>query len=442
MSGPPAPTQSARPHRLCLVAHAYYEEDARVRRQAETLVRQGWEVHVLGLRRPGEAASATIDGVELERLDVRRHQGAGVATYLAEYLAFFARAGLAALRAHRGRPFSVAQAASLPDFLIFSLLPLKLAGVPLVLDLHEAMPEFFRARFPGAAGRLPLAALRLQERWSCRLADAVLTVNATLGERLVGLGLAPAKLLVVHNSPDPRRFDPSSRPARDFMADGTLRLVYAGALTPTYELEVAVDAMAVLKERRPELRVCLELYGRGDSDGPLRAQVARLGLDGRVRLGGRIPLGSVPAAIAAADIGLAPTRRDPFTDLSLSAKILEYAAMGKPVVASRLPTAARYFLPDSLATYAPGSADDLAAVLLRLVDDPAERAGREAATRACLVELSWEHEASAYVGLLEGLAARRGRAGGLPARSASYGTIPGRGVPDRRPPFREDQTRP
>ncbi|MGH2466541.1 MAG: glycosyltransferase, partial [Candidatus Limnocylindrales bacterium] len=323
-----------------------------------------------------------------------------------------------------------------------SLLPLKLAGVPLVLDLHEAMPEFFRARFPGAAGRLPLAALGLQEHLSCRLADAVLTVNAALGDRLIGLGLPPAKLLVVHNSPDPQRFDPAGQPGRDFMADGTLRLVYAGALTPTYELDVAVDAVARLRQLRPDLAVRLELYGRGDSDGPLRAQVERLGLGGRVRLGGRIPLEAVPAAVAAADIGLAPTRRDPFTDLSLSAKVLEYAAMGKPVVASRLPTAERYFPPDSLATYEPGSADDLAAVLLRLVDGPAERAARLAATSACLADLSWEHEAAAYVGLLEGLAARRSGPSGGPAGSAVYGTIPGRGVTDRRPPSRKDQTRP
>jgi glycosyltransferase involved in cell wall biosynthesis len=392
--------------RICLVAHAYYEEDARVRRQAETLARQGWEVQVFGLRRPDDPPASTIEGVELERLNVRRHQGAGVRTYLTEYLAFFARAGLAATRAHRRRPFSVAQVASLPDFLVFSLVLLKLGGVPLVLDLHEAMPEFFRARFPNAAGRLPLAALRLQERLSCRLADAVLTVNDALGDRLRRVGVPEAKLLVLHNSPDPERFDPGTQPHRDFMADGTLRLVYAGALTPTYELDVVVDAVAELRDRRPDLPVRALLYGRGDSDGPLRAQVERLGLEDRVQLPGRIPLESVPAAIAAADIGLAPTRRDPFTDLSLSAKVLEYAAMGKPIVASRLPTAARYFPAEALATYEPGSAADLARAVLALVDRPSERADRVAATSAVLGGLAWDRESGRYLELLQRLASR------------------------------------
>ena len=66
---------------------------------------------------------------------------------------------------------------------------------------------------------------------------------------------------------------------------------------------------------------------------------------------GRIPIDDVPAAVAAADIGLAPTRRDPFTDLTLSTKVYEYAAMGKPVVASRLPMV--------VATFPPGYGRDL-----------------------------------------------------------------------------------
>ncbi|HEX5451069.1 MAG TPA: glycosyltransferase [Candidatus Limnocylindrales bacterium] len=402
-ASPIDPVAPARPRRLCLVAHAYYEEDARIRRQAETLVRRGWEVEVFGLRRPGESADAVVDGVLLHRLPVRRHQGAGIATYLGEYLAFLVRAGVAAARAGRRHRFDVGQVASLPDFLVFALVPLRASGTRLVLDLHEAMPEFFRSRFPRAAGRLPLALLRLQERLSIRAADVVLTVNDALAGRLLGLGLDPARLQVVHNSPDPIRFDPRVLPERPFMADGTLRLVYAGALTPTYELEVLVEAVGRLRVLRPGLPVAVDLYGRGDSAGPLARLVEARGLAGSVRLPGRIPLESVPAAIAAADVGLAPTRRDPFTDLSLSAKLLEYAAMGKPVVASRLPTVERYFGADELATYQPGDPDDLAATLLRLIDEPALREAQRASLARRFAALAWSAEADRYVALLEGL---------------------------------------
>jgi len=69
-----------------MLTHSYYEEDPRVRREAEALVAAGRAVDVYGLRRPGDDAEGLIDGVRLHRIDVQRHQGAGVGTYVREYL--------------------------------------------------------------------------------------------------------------------------------------------------------------------------------------------------------------------------------------------------------------------------------------------------------------------------------------------------------------------
>jgi glycosyltransferase involved in cell wall biosynthesis len=111
----------------------------------------------------------------------------------------------------------------------------------------------------------------------------------------------------------------------------------------------------------------------------------------------------VARVIAAADIGIAPTRRDDFTDFSLSTKLFEYAAMGKPVVASALTTVERYFDRSTLALYVPGDAQDLAATILRLVMTPGERAQRIERTGWRVRELSWDTEAERYVGLVESL---------------------------------------
>lgn len=402
VTAPLRPGPPLRP--VAMIVHAYYEEDPRVRREAESLVARGRPVDVFSLRQPGDTATGTVEGVRIHRLDVQRHQGAGLGTYLREYLAFLVRAGWAVTRAHRRRRFAVVQVHTLPDFLVFAGLPLRLAGVPLVIDLHEAMPEFFRMRFPRASSPLVHRLLVLQERMSIGLASAAITVNDALAERLVGLGVPADKITVLLNSPSLSRFDPAAHPRRPFLADGTLRLVYAGALTPTYELDVAVEAVARLRELRPDLPVLLELYGRGDAETLLRDRAAVLGLADRVILHGRIPIEDVPAAVAAADIGLAPTRRDPFTDFSLSTKIFEYGAMGKPVVASRLPMVERTFPVGSVATYEPADAGDLAAAILRFVDDPLAREAAVARTLARVNELSWEHEADtleALVGRLD-----------------------------------------
>ena len=73
-----------------MIAHTYYDEDPRVRREAEALVAAGRPVHVIGLRRPGDEPAGVLEGVYVRRIDVQRHQGAGVGTYLREYLAFLA----------------------------------------------------------------------------------------------------------------------------------------------------------------------------------------------------------------------------------------------------------------------------------------------------------------------------------------------------------------
>jgi glycosyltransferase involved in cell wall biosynthesis len=402
-----------------MLVHSYYEEDARVRREAEALVRAGRPVDVFALRRRCETPTAEIAGVTVHRLGVQRHQGAGIPTYLAEYAAFFSLALAAASRAHRRRRYGLVQVHTLPDFLAFAGLPLKVAGAPLLIDLHEAMPEFFAMRFPRASSAPVQAALRLQERLAIAAADAAMTVNDALRDRLIGLGVAPDKVTVILNTPDLALFDPAGQPERPFRADGTLRLVYAGALTPTYEVDVAIEAVGRLRAGRPDVPITLDLYGRGDAEPALRALVARLGLGDQVRFHGRIPLEAVPARVAAADVGLAPTRRSDMTDHSLSTKLFEYAAMGKPVVASALPTVARYFGPGTVAGYEPGDPDDLARAVLELVDDVAGRTARVARTADRVRELGWDREAARYVTLVDRLVGDRAGPGPAPTRPPS-----------------------
>ena len=397
-----SPTVRRRP--VALITHSYYDEDPRVRRQAEALVAADRSVDVYALRRPDDDAEAVVGGVRVRRLDVQRHQGAGLATYLREYLAFFVRVALALVRAQPRRHYALVQVATLPDWLVFAGLPLRLAGVPLLLDLHESMPAFFASRFPAAA-RGPIRwLLGLAERASAAAASHCLTVNDALRERLIATGVDAAKVDVVPNAPALDLFDPRRQPARRFMADRTLRLVYAGAVTPTYELVVVLDAIAELSARRPALAAHLDIYGRGDSRDVLAGQVDRLDLAGRVTFHGRVPIEAVPAAIAAADIGLAPTRRDAFTDVSLSTKIFEYGAMNRPVVASRLPLVERAIPEGVVWTYEPGDAADLARVILAVVDDAAERRRRVGAMRALVAERSWDVESAHYLAIVDRLA--------------------------------------
>jgi glycosyltransferase involved in cell wall biosynthesis len=380
------------------VTHSVVEEDPRIRREAEALVAAGWEVDIFSLRGPGDP---TLDpAVRLVPIGVDRHQGAGIGTYLAEYGSFLVRAGVALTRAQPGRRYRVVQVAAPPDPLIAAALPLRLSGVPLILDLHEATPEFFKSRFPGAVNPVTDRLLHAAERLSIALAKVAISVNSARHARLLALGYEEAKLRVVTNGPSLSRFRPEEHRVRPFLADGTLRIVYAGAVTPLYELDVVVRAIAELRARRPELPVIFDVYGRGDSEMRLAEVAAELGLTDRVRLHGRIPLDAVAGVLAGADIGVSPIQHNAFGEISMPTKALEYAVMGKPVVAADLPAAREHFEADMLAWYRSGDPASLADAILGIIDHPAMRARavERAAIRAR--ELSWDAEAPAYARLV------------------------------------------
>ncbi len=391
-----------------MVVHAYYDEDPRVRREAETLVAHGREVDVFGLRRPGDEPHGDLEGVFVTRIDVQRHQGAGVATYMGEYLGFLVRATLELAAAHRRRRYGLVQVHSLPDFLVFAALPLRALGVPVVLDLHEAMTEMFASRFPRLDNRPLRWLIETQERASAAVANRVINVNEAMSERMARLGVAAEKLAIVPNAPVLARFDATQHPQREFRSDGQLRVVYTGALTPIYELEVVIDAIGRVAAERPDLDVRFDVFGRGDQEQSLRERAAGHGLDGRVTFHGRVPFEAVPRAIAAADIGVAPTRRDAYTESTISGKIFEYGAMRKPAIASWLPLVESTFGRDSVVTYPSGDAAALAAAIVRLADDPPEREARVAATAERVSDLGWEREGVRYVALIDSLA--KGRA--------------------------------
>ena len=310
------------------------------------------------------------------------------------------------------------QVHSLPDFLVFAALPLRLVGVPVLLDLHEAMPEFFVTRFPRSANPLSHRLLLLQERLSIAFATPRAHRQRGDGGPAARARRARRQAVDRHQQPVARTVRRGRPPRRAFREDGALRLIYTGALTPTYELDVTIRAVAHVAAERPDLDVRFDLYGRGDSEDELRALAAELGIAERVTFHGRIPIEDVPAAVAAADIGLAPTRLDRFTAMTLSTKVYEYAAMGKPVVASRLPLVERTFPEGTVAAYEPGDADGMAAAILALADDPLVREAADRRMRDVVRDAAWEREAERYVAIVERLArplarewSRRGRHG-------------------------------
>jgi glycosyltransferase involved in cell wall biosynthesis len=387
--------------RVAIVVHATYPQDPRIRRQAEALVNAGHQVEVFALRESGQEPREDCDGVLVHRLPVSR-RFYGMAGHIAEYLAFLGVATVALARAHRRRPFGLVQVATVPDFLAVAGIPLKLAGVPLLLDLHEDMPTFYRDRFPGRLQR-PLGALvGGVSRGSAALATELITVHEPLRRLSLQRGVALERIAVVMNSADDRIFDPSRYPRGPFMEDGELRLIHHSNLQRVYGLEYAIAAVALLRD----LPVRLDVYGDGPYRPTLEATISEEGVADRVELHGRVALEELPRLLAGSDIGLVPTRPDPYAEFSLSTKLLEYAAMGVPIIATDLATFRAHFDATAIC-YVPGADPAaLAAAIRAAAASPEATVARGVEAQRQAAAYAWPEQRRRYVEIVERLLGR------------------------------------
>jgi glycosyltransferase involved in cell wall biosynthesis len=388
--------------RVAMVVHAVVPGDPRVRRQTDALVEAGYEVDVICLRQPGEAGDEVDGPRRIVRLPINRGF-VGFAGHLAEYVAFTAMVTWRLAREHRRRRYDLVQVATVPDFLSFAALPERLGGVPLLLDLHEDMPEFFRDRFrnPMLAPLVPI--VDAATRASAAIADHLITVHEPLRRLSVLRGVAPDRIDVVMNSADGSLFDPTAHDRRAFMADGELRLIHHSNFQRIYGLDVAITGLARL---RPDLRWRLDVYGDGPWRPEIEAAIARTGTTDRVTLHGRVPMDDLPGLLAAADIGLVPSLSEPYLEFSLSTKLLEYAAMGVPTVASDLATFRHHFTDAALRFVPGGDTEALARAIEDLVADPAGTVamGDEAHGQAATYD--WSVQKARYLEIVDRLIRR------------------------------------
>ena len=402
-----AASRIAHPRRVALVVHASVPGDPRIRRQADALLAGGYEVDVFALRDPGQSPEESAEGLRIVRLPVRR-RFASFAGHLAEYLAFTGAATLRLTRDHRRRRYAVVQVATLPDFLAFAASALKLAGVPLLLDLHEDMPAFFDDRFRSPALRPLRPVIGSLTRASAAMADAIITVHEPLRQLSLARGVPPEKVTVVMNSPDDRLFDPARHARRPFQEDGELRLIHHSSLQRIYGLPVAVDAVAQLPS---EMEVRLEVYG----DGPYRSQVedeiVRLNAEDRVTLHGRVPMEELPGLLAGSDLAVVPSLPEPYMHYSLSTKLLEAVAMGVPVIASDLATFRSHFSEAAIRYVPGGDAGAMASAIREMAADPGGAAHQAAEARRQAEPYAWPIQAGRYLEVVDRLANRSGRYG-------------------------------
>ncbi len=352
--------------RHCMVVHAYYPiGEPRVEREALALVAKGFQVDLICLKDQGEPETEQIEGINIYRLPVRRHKGKGIFIQLLEYFSFFFLAFFKLTSLQWKKRYAVVQVHNLPDFLIFCAMIPKIMGARLILDLHDLMPEFYAGRFNQDLNALPIRLLRLQERISCAFADQVITVTSLWRETLIQRGIPAEKVVVVMNVANDRIFQRQMRSNLLFENGQPFRLIYHGTLAERYGIDLAIRAVDQLRASIPNIH--LTIHGKGEYLETLVQLKDQLDLDPYVVFSTQyMPIADLPKLIGKAHVGLVPYRQDIFTDGILPTKMMEYVAVGIPVVAARTAAISAYFDENMVRYFTPGDVNDLANSILSL----------------------------------------------------------------------------
>ena len=300
--------------------------------------------------------------------------------------ALLARAGLAALRRlmAAGLAFDLIDAHYVyPDGVAAVRLGAAL-GVPVVITARGSdvtqLPDY-----PGPR-RLIVDAIGR--------AAALIAVSSALRERLVALGADPGRVTVLRNGVDAGLFRPPADRAAARAALGLVRptLLSVGALIPRKGHHLTIAAMPGLAA------FDLLIAGEGPERAHLQAQIASLGLTGRVRLLGAVPHADLPACYGAADAMVLASAREGWANV-----LLESMACGTPVVASNIPGNPEVVRSREAGLIAEANTPPgIAAAVRALFAAPPDRA----ATRAYAERFGWEQTSRGQLDLFRRLLAR------------------------------------
>lgn len=375
--------------RILVVSRHPYPIGTTLRRNLTQLVGWGVNVDVVCLTSRFRWASHVMDqpGLRLYGIPVRARRTHAF-WYPLHYLTFFLWALVVVSLLGLLRRYDVIEVDNTPDFLIFTTLLARIRRPRIVLFSMELMPELTAARLRLDPRAVPVRVATSLERAATAWADHVITVSEPCRRILLGRGLPSDKVTVVPNSHPVADLGPA-RPSQPPF------LVIQTTLIPRYGVHIAIQAMAILASEWPGLT--LRILGQGESEPRLVELTNRLELQDRVHFShGFLPWRPMMDQVRQATLGLVPMLADGYGDLCLPNKILEFAALGIPVVCSRLPAIEEHFPEDSLAYFDPGDPAGLAAQVRRLLDDPSAAKQQASLARAAMEGLAWESVSSRY----------------------------------------------
>ena len=375
---------------LIIVENLPVPFDRRVWQEANTLKEAGYSVSVVCPTGKGhETKREVINDIAIYRYRLPL-EADGFLGYLVEYSWALIAQFYLSCRVAFGRGFDVIHACNPPDNIFLIGAFFKLFGKRFLFDHHDINPELFEAKF-GHRGIL-YKMLLLAERLTFMTANVSIATNESYKEIAITRGrMDPERVFVVRSGPDLRRVQPVA--ANDELKNGRRYLVgYVGVMGAQEGIDYLLRAVRYIVNERGRQDVQFGLVGGGTELDAMKQYAVELGVDDYVTFTGRVPDHPMLEMLSTADVCVNPDVANAMNDKSTMNKIMEYMALGKPIVQFDLTEGRRSALDASL--YAKHNDEaDMADKILELLDDEEQRARMgEFGRKRVESELQWTHE--------------------------------------------------
>ena len=384
---------------ICMITQSLYPIDPRVRRQAEKLEKEGFNVDILCVDIDNGCEIESYGSVTAYRvLKYVRHEDQ--LNYFIFSLKFFLFCFIKLQSLYKVKKYELIQVHNMPDYHIFIGFVQKIFfSVPLVLDIHDLTVDLFQEKWSGKKSKLLLPLIKFVEKISCLFANHILTVTDECVNILIKRGVRKDKITLILNTANEELFTFDNK--RNFkVIKENLTLFYHGTIAERFGLHTVIQALPQIEKSIPNTQFIM--YGKYDQayKGELIRLITKLGLEGKVHLHSIVPIEKILGILRFVDIGVVPYLASDYMHLSLSTKAFEYAACGIPIISSRLKSMEGVFRSQSISFFEAGIPDDFAKKTVELCNNPNFRKAAIYSAIEDLDKISWKVMSKKYFDLI------------------------------------------
>ena len=385
--------------KICMIAYSNFSTDPRIRRESEALAEHGNEVNFLVLAEENDSRTYKMNDVSIIELKMRKHQGKKSSSYFLPYLKFLGLAFWHCSKLFLKRKVDVVHVHNMPNFLVLAGILPRLFGKKVILDIHDSVPETYSGKF-GKMSKALYRLLCLEESLCCGFANKLICVNDIQKEKLLTRGIPPAKISVLFNVPDHKIFKYENKKRDNHKR--TFDIVFHGTIDKILGIDLAIEAVSRLVRDIPGIR--LHIVGRGRNLEEFEKLAEKLSVKDRIHFSNKsYPVESLPDLLQNMDLGIIPNKRNIATELMLPVKMLEYVAIGIPVVSARLKTIEHYFSDKMVTYFEPENVESMANAILELYRNENKRQNQVINARKFIEKYGWEKHQMELINLYQDL---------------------------------------